>query len=233
MATSNYLQRRGELETYFDRTAVRAWARLTSDAPVSRIRASVRAGRDQMRAAMLQMLPLNLHGRRILDAGCGTGAMARALWERGAQVLAIDLSLNLVELARGRSVTAPENDAIRFVAGDMTDPSLGRFDHIIAMDSLIHYSAGDVLQVLARLTARCERSLLFTFAPSTPLLAVMHGVGRLFPRSDRAPAIEPLPEARLRRLLSTDTALGGWQIGRSERIAHGFYTSQALELVRA
>jgi len=209
MATSNYLQRRGELETYFDRTAVQAWARLTSDAPVSRIRASVRAGRDQMRAAMLQMLPLNLHGRRILDAGCGTGAMARALWERGAQVLAIDLSLNLVELARGRSVTAPENDAIRFVAGDMTDPSLGRFDHIIAMDSLIHYSAGDVLQVLARLTARCERSLLFTFAPSTPLLAVMHGVGRLFPRSDRAPAIEPLPEARLRRLLSTDTALGG------------------------
>lgn len=233
MAASNYLQRRGELENYFDRTAVQAWARLTSDEPVSRIRASVRAGREQMHAAMLQMLPLNLHGRRILDAGCGTGAMARALWQRGAQVLAIDLSLNLVQLARGRSVAAPQNDEIRFVAGDMTDPSLGRFDHIVAMDSLIHYSCGDVLQVLSRLAARCERSLLFTFAPSTPLLAVMHGVGRLFPRSDRAPAIEPLPETRLRRLIAADAALDGWQIGRSERIAHGFYTSQALELVRA
>ena len=39
MATSNYLQRRGELEHYFDRTAVKAWARLTSEEPVSRIRA--------------------------------------------------------------------------------------------------------------------------------------------------------------------------------------------------
>lgn len=233
MATSNYLQRRGELEHYFDRTAVKAWARLTSDEPVSRIRASVRAGRDQMRAAILQMLPLNLHGRRILDAGCGTGAMARELWQRGAQVVAIDLSLNLVQLARGRSGAVPEERELRFVAGDMTDPSLGQFDHIVAMDSLIHYSAIDVLQVLARLTARCERSLLFTFAPSTPLLAVMHGVGRMFPRSDRAPAIEPLPETRLRRLLKADSALEGWQIGRSERIAHGFYTSQALELVRA
>jgi magnesium-protoporphyrin O-methyltransferase len=233
MAASNYLQRRGELEHYFDRTAVKAWARLTSDEPVSRIRASVRAGRDQMRAAILQMLPLNLHGRRILDAGCGTGTMARELWRRGARVVAIDLSLNLVQLARGRSGTEPENDDIRFLAGDMTDPSLGMFDHIVAMDSLIHYRASDVLQVLARLTARCQRSLLFTFAPSTPLLAVMHGVGRLFPRSDRAPAIEPMPETRLRRLLATDTALEGWELGRSERIAHGFYTSQALELVRA
>ena len=97
MATSNYLQRRGELEHYFDRTAVKSWARLTSEEPVSRIRASVRAGRDRMRAALLQMLPLNLHGRRILDAGCGTCAMARKLWQRGAQVVAIDLSLNLVQ----------------------------------------------------------------------------------------------------------------------------------------
>jgi hypothetical protein len=30
-----YQQRRGELETYFDRTAVDAWARLTTTAPVS------------------------------------------------------------------------------------------------------------------------------------------------------------------------------------------------------
>ena len=186
-----------------------------------------------MRAALLQMLPLNLHARRILDAGCGTGAMARKLWQRGAQVVAIDLSLNLVQLARGRSGATSENEELRFIAGDMTDPSLGQFDHIVAMDSLIHYSASDVLQVLSRLTARCERSLLFTFAPRTPLLAVMHGVGRFFPRSNRAPAIEPLHATRLRRILHTQGALEKWRIGRSERIAHGFYTSQALELVRA
>ena len=50
MSDTAYTRRRGELETYFDRTAVQAWMRLTSDAPVGRIRATVRAGRDQTAA---------------------------------------------------------------------------------------------------------------------------------------------------------------------------------------
>ncbi|EHP90533.1 Mg-protoporphyrin IX methyl transferase, partial [Methylorubrum extorquens DSM 13060] len=71
-----YLTRRSQLETYFDRTAVEAWSRLTSDAPVSKIRATVRAGRDTMRANLLGWLPADLTGLRLLDAGCGTGALA-------------------------------------------------------------------------------------------------------------------------------------------------------------
>ena len=44
MSDMTYEQRRGEIAHYFDRTAVAAWEKLTSDAPVGRIRASVRAG---------------------------------------------------------------------------------------------------------------------------------------------------------------------------------------------
>jgi magnesium-protoporphyrin O-methyltransferase len=58
-------------------------------------------------------------------------------------------------------------------------------------------------------------------------------VGRLFPRGDRAPAIEPVAEGAIRRLLTVEPGLVGWRIGRTERVAHGFYTSQALELRRA
>ena len=76
MASGTFHTRRGELETYFDRTAVEAWSRLTSDAPVSGIRATVRAGREEMRATLLGWLPTDLGGRRVLDAGCGTGALA-------------------------------------------------------------------------------------------------------------------------------------------------------------
>ena len=83
MYTLSYRNRRRELETYFDRTASETWARLTSDAPVSRIRATVRAGRDQMRAILLDTLPKDLTGRRVLDAGCGTGALAREAARRG------------------------------------------------------------------------------------------------------------------------------------------------------
>jgi len=102
MSVATYLARRGELETYFDRTAVDAWARLTSDAPVGRIRATVRAGRDEMRHTLLSWLPENMNGARLLDAGCGTGALSIEAARRGARVVAVDLSPTLVSVARER-----------------------------------------------------------------------------------------------------------------------------------
>jgi magnesium-protoporphyrin O-methyltransferase len=227
-----YSARRGELEHYFDRTAVEAWARLTSDAPVSRIRATVRAGRDAMRATLLSWLPSDLSGRRVLDAGCGTGALAVEAARRGAHVVAVDISPTLVRLADER-MPHDLGGGIEFRVGDMLDPSLGRFDHVVGMDSLIHYEAPDVVRVLAALAERTRGSIVFTYAPRTPLLAAMHAVGRLFPRSDRAPAIVPLGANRLHRMIEDHARFDAWEIGRTHRITTGFYMSQALELVRA
>jgi magnesium-protoporphyrin O-methyltransferase len=233
MPTLTYEQRRGEIETYFDRTAADAWARLTSTAPVGRIRATVRAGRETMRRTLLSWLPADLSGQRLLDAGCGTGALAIEAARRGATVVAIDLSPTLVALARERMPPDLGSGVIEFRAGDMLDPSLGRFDHVVAMDSLIHYRPADTIRVLAGLAARTERSMLFTFAPRTPPLALMHAVGRFFPRSDRAPAIEPVAEQALRRRIASEPRLDRLRPRRTQRIVCGFYTSQALELERA
>ena len=231
MSVVTYLERRGELQTYFDRTAVDAWARLTSDAPVGRIRATVRAGRDEMRSTLLSWLPLNLSGARLLDAGCGTGALSIEAARRGARVVAIDLSATLVSVARERIPADIDSSALEFRSGDMLDPKLGRFDFVVAMDSLIHYRTPDICRIMAGLAARTNVALLMTFAPRTPALSVMHAVGRLFPRGDRAPAIEPVAEQKLRRLLLSDESLERWQLGRSRRVSSGFYKSHALEMV--
>ncbi|HTY93428.1 MAG TPA: magnesium protoporphyrin IX methyltransferase [Steroidobacteraceae bacterium] len=232
MATATLEQRRAELQTYFDRTAKDAWARLTSDAPLGRIRATVRAGRDRMRRHLLDMLPLDLRGRRLLDAGCGTGALAVEAARRGAQVTAIDLSPQLLALAQSRLPQDLHPGSVQFRSGDMFLKSLGDFDHVVAMDSLIHYRAADVVRELAGLASRTRYNLLFTFAPSSALLLAMHAVGRLFPRSDRAPAIEPVRESELRRRMAREPALAQWQPERSLCVSSGFYTSQAMELVR-
>lgn len=229
---STYLARREQIETYFDRTAVEAWSRLTSDAPVGRIRATVRAGRDEMRRTLLDWLPADLRGKRLLDAGCGTGALALEAARRGAAVTAIDLSPTLIGLARERANGAVSAGSVEFLVGDMLDLPPGRFDHVVAMDSLIHYRAADVVGALACLTAPTEASVLFTFAPRTAALTLMHAVGRMFPQRDRAPAIEPVSEAGLRRLLGSHPALAGWKTARNRRIAIGFYKSQAMELTR-
>ena len=212
MDTVSYQERRGQLETYFDRTAVEAWARLTSTAPVSRIRATVRAGRDRMRNALLAYLPADLSSSRVLDAGCGTGALSVEAAGRGARVLAVDLSPTLVGLARERLPAELSAGRIDFRVGDMFDTDLGEFDHVVAMDSLIHYRLHDVVRVLAGFAARTRHSVVFTFAPKTPALVLMWTVGRLFPRRDRAPAIEPISERALRKELASNPALRQWRV---------------------
>ncbi|NNF13294.1 MAG: methyltransferase domain-containing protein [Gemmatimonadetes bacterium] len=49
----------------------------------------------------------SVEGRDVLDAGCGTGYLSRKLAERGARVVGIDLSDEMIEIARSRG---PEID---------------------------------------------------------------------------------------------------------------------------
>jgi len=226
---SPYDLQRDKLARYFDGTAQKAWIDLTSDAKVSGIRATVRAGRDRMRATLLEWLPADLRRKRLHDAGCGTGALSVDAACRGGEVVATDVAGGLVAIARKRAPSFLGHGKIDWRTGDMLDERLGRFDHIVAMDSLIHYRENDLVATLETLGARCSTSIIFTFAPYTPMLGAMHRVGKLFPRGNRSPAIVPVSEESLRRRLAR---LRGWRVARSVRIASGFYTSNAMELVR-
>ncbi len=229
-APERYVRTRTWLHDYFDRTAAESWATLTSEAPVSGVRATVRAGRDRMRHLLCSWLPTNLSGARVLDAGCGTGAAAVELARRGAEVVAIDLSPNLVAVAKARAAQSALRGRIDWRSGDMLDPALGGFDHVLAMDSLIHYEGPDALTAVAALLPRVRTSMVWTFAPRTPLLSVMHAVGRLLPHGDRAPRIVPLAESMVRGAFATRADLAGATVGRTQVVKSGFYTSQAMEL---
>lgn len=222
----SYLDTRGQLETYFDRTAAKTWERLTSDAPVSRIRATVRAGRDAMRVALLSRLPRDLSGAAVLDAGCGAGPMSVALAERGATVTGVDISPSLLEVARKRTPDGLAS-SIRYVAGDMLDPAHGDFDFVVAMDSLIHYVPADAADALVRLSDRTAQKIVFTIAPKTPMLAAMHLAGKVFPRSDRSPAIVPTAVRSLEQALAHHGLL---KLTAGARINTAFYKSQVMEL---
>ena len=221
---------RDRLATYFDSTAQKAWIDLTSDAPVSGVRATVRAGRDAMRGTLLSWLPQDLRRTRVLDAGCGTGAFSVEAAYRGAEVTGVDVAAGLVEVARKREPSFLGHGKIAWRSGDMLDPALGEFAHVVAMDSLIHYREADLVAALAALGERTSHSMLFTFVPRTPLLFAMYQAGKLFPRSDRSPRLVPLGEDRLRARLARD--LPDWRVDRSERVSSGFYISHAIELVR-
>ncbi|MEO1549891.1 MAG: magnesium protoporphyrin IX methyltransferase [Pseudomonadota bacterium] len=221
-----YNDTRDRLQVYFNRTAAKTWERLTSDAPVSRIRQTVREGRDGMRARLLSALPQDLSGARVLDAGAGAGSASIELAKRGAEVVAVDISESLLEVARRRTPRelAPQ---ISYCTGDMLSARWGSFTHVFAMDSLIHYNATDIALALDKLSARTSDKIVFTVAPKTALLSAMHLSGKLFPRSDRSPAIVPVREATLGQALS---ALGRRTPRSLGQEARGFYISHALEL---
>lgn len=230
LPSDGWQAKRARLTDYFDRTAFDAWAAMTSDAPVSKIRATVRAGRTEMRDTLLSWLPADLTGRRILDAGCGTGMLAIEAALRGATVVGVDVSPQLVATGMER-LPAAVRDRITLVAGDMLDPALGEFDHIVSMDVLIHYEADEIAAATAKLASRARHSLIFTFAPGTPLLRTARAVGRLFPASDRSPTIIPVSHGHLKAYLTR--AVPHTRLGRDTRVNRGFYISHAQEVLTA
>ena len=140
-------------------------------------------------------------------------------------------SASLVRVAAERAAEAGVADRVTFGAGDMRGAAGARYDYVVAMDSLIHYPPDVAVSVLADLAATAGRGVVFTLVPGSVLLRMMRRIGRLFPRSDRSPAVEPVAEAEVRRLVGAHPALAGWRLARSTRIRRGFYVSQAFELV--
>ena len=80
---------------------------------------------------------LPAHCRTALEIGCGTGAFARLLAQRVEHVLALDLSPEMIRLAKERSMAYP---TIEFQMADiLTSPfSPEQFDAIVSIATLHH-----------------------------------------------------------------------------------------------
>lgn len=94
------------------------------------------------RPAMLAALPA-VTGKRILDAGCGSGWYAEALAARGATVEGVDASASMIDRARDRLATMPPDlrDRVSFnVAplGERLPFENGQFAGIVSA-LVLHY----------------------------------------------------------------------------------------------
>ena len=83
-------------------------------------------------------------GRRVLDCGCGSGVQSKLLFEKGLEVVGLDLSLRMINEAKKR---VPE---AKFVVGDMTKMEFTdeAFDGVYARASLLHVPKNLIPKVL-------------------------------------------------------------------------------------
>jgi len=78
-----------------------------------------------------------LAGRRLLDAGCGTGKSSIPMLDRGWEVTACDQSEQMLERLRTKA-----GDRIRIERRDLrTMPVLGEFDLILCLGDVLNYCA--------------------------------------------------------------------------------------------
>lgn len=137
---------------------------------------------------------------RAVDLGCGSGANVVHLAQRGFEVTGIDFSQVALDRARARARDADVADRCRFVAADLTDPSLpatlDTFDLLTDFGTLDDLKAPHRRAMVRNVTALTgERAvfLLWCFyaaAEDLPLIS-FSGPSRL------ASAIEPGEEQAL------------------------------------
>jgi SAM-dependent methyltransferase len=82
--------------------------------------------------------------KAALDVGCGTGAFSRLLAKRSDQVVALDLSPRMVEIAKARSKHEPN---IEFQVADVTRWvfPVGAFDCVASIATLHHLPIEETL----------------------------------------------------------------------------------------
>jgi len=122
------------------------------DTPAGQIRADRRA------AMIIQGAGLK-PGMNVLEVGCGTGIITQRLLQSGANFVAVDLSRDLLELARQRGL---DPQRVRFVEGKFEESELhGPFDAIVGSSVLHHL---EVEQSLRRIRALLPSGGAMAFA---------------------------------------------------------------------
>ena len=174
-----------EVKGYFETTGFERWNRIYSDSDdVNRVQRNIRIGHQKTVDNVLAWLQEQggLESRSFCDAGCGVGSLTLPLAQLGAgSIAASDLSAAMVQEAQRRAgELGVKPGQISFLASDLESLE-GRYDTVICLDVFIHYPQAPAEEMVRHLASMAERHLIVSFAPYTPLLALLKGIGQLFP----------------------------------------------------
>jgi ubiquinone/menaquinone biosynthesis C-methylase UbiE len=127
--------------------------------------------------ATRSLLP-ELKGKRVLDAGCGPGHYAKWMIEQGAQVVGIDITSRMLEIAR-----AQLGDAVQLHQADLNEPLSFLADN--SFDVVLSALVCDYIRDWRKLFSEYRRVLrpggIFVFSSQHPMMEfVHHPVGSYF-----------------------------------------------------
>ncbi len=225
--------KKAELRQYFGSNGFDRWRKIYGSERVSFIRNTVRVGHAAMVSQALAWSWENGSQLRVLDAGCGTGIVSRAIARAGGEAVGCDLTDEMAQYATHLAGLEPEpvGSRLSYFVSDLERAHLhtsGPFDVVFCLDVLIYYPEEEFGNIIQKLSLLSPNRLIFTYAPASPALKVMHRVGRLFPRGHRSTSMEIIGKEAIERGL----ARSGFRINRQRHFSKGFYHVVLAEATR-
>ena len=222
-----------EVKGYFESTGFDRWNRIYSDSDdVNKVQRNIRIGHQKTVDEVLAWIKDSdkLKDVSFCDAGCGVGSLSIPLAGMGAgSINASDISSAMAEEAERRAREAGlDMSRLNFVASDLESLS-GSFHTVCCLDVFIHYPQEAAEDMVRHLCSLSEQRLIVSFAPYTPLLALLKGIGQLFPGPSKTTRAYTLKEKGI--VAAAETC--GFQPVRRSLNKAPFYFSRLIEFQKA
>ena len=164
------------------------------------------------------------------DAGCGVGSLSLPLAAMGAgSITASDISEAMaLEADRRCREAGLDMGKLSFNASDL-ESIQGSFHTVCCLDVFIHYPQQPAEEMVKHLCSLTEERLVVRFAPYTPLLVLLKGIGQLFPGPSKTTRAYTLQEDG-----SGEAAEDcGFKLARRSLNKAPFYFSRLIEFRKA
>ena len=220
---------KSEVENYFNGMGFERWNRIYSDSKeVNNVQRNIRIGHQKTVDDVLSWIKESGELKKIsfCDAGCGVGSLTLPLAEFGVgSISSSDISDSMVKEAKKRAeIYGIDLSKVTFSVSDLESLE-GNFHTVICLDVFIHYPQNAAEEMVSHLCNLTEERLIVSFAPYTPLLALLKKIGQLFPGPSKTTRAYTLKESGI---VSAANKCG-FEVTRSKLNQAPFYFSKLIE----
>ncbi|KGG13204.1 MULTISPECIES: magnesium protoporphyrin IX methyltransferase [Prochlorococcus] len=214
---------------YFNGTGFDRWNRIYSESEdVNKVQRNIRIGHQKTVDDVLSWIKESgdLSSMSFCDAGCGVGSLSLPLLSLGAgSIAASDISDSMVQETKRRTKFAGfDLDKISFNTSDL-ESLKGSFHTVICLDVFIHYPQKAAEEMVQHLCSLSKEKLIVSFAPYTPLLAILKTIGQFFPGPSKTTRAYILRESGIIKAAENN----GFKVFRKKLNQAPFYFSQLIE----
>ena len=218
-----------EVREYFNGTGFDRWRKIYSKTEeINKVQKSIRKGHQKTVDDVVSYVKNypDLINKSFCDAGCGVGSLAIPLLRLGIKDLQLsDISSEMIKETKKRINQLGLNQGkVKFLTSDLEELK-GLFDVVICLDVFIHYPQPVAEDMVRHLCDLSKEKLIVSFAPYTPILAVLKNIGKLFPGPSKTTRAYTLREKGIINAANEK----GFTIVQKKLNQAPFYFSQLIE----